>query len=82
MFWGVEFDRPMEVTIGNRAWIGSNVTVLPGVSIGEGAVCCANCVVTKDVSPYSIVAGIPAKKIGERTRDLRYVFNGKAYNEY
>lgn len=64
------------IHIGNRAWLGSNVTVLDNVSIGEGAVVCSGAVVTKDVEPYAIVAGIPAKKIGERSRDLRYDFDG------
>lgn len=67
----------MLVEIGKRAWLGSGVIVLPGVSIGEGAVCCAGCVVTKDVDPYAVVAGIPAKKIGERPKDLTYTFNNK-----
>lgn len=64
------------IHIGNRAWLGSNVTVLDNVSIGEGAVVCSGAVVTKDVEPYAIVAGIPAKKIGERSKDLRYDFDG------
>lgn len=64
------------IHIGNRAWLGSNVTVLDNVSIGEGAVVCSGAVVTKDVEPYAIVAGIPAKKIGERSKDLRYEFTG------
>lgn len=71
-------ERKMSVEIGDRAWLGSNVVVLPGVSIGEGAVCCAGCVVTKDVEPYAVVAGIPARKVGERPRVLTYEFNGKA----
>lgn len=60
------------VRIGDRAWIGPRVTILHSVTIGEGAVVAAGAVVTKDVEPYTIVAGIPAKKIGERSRDLRY----------
>lgn len=64
------------IHIGNRVWLGSNVTVLDNVSIGEGAVVCSGAVVTKDVEPYAIVAGIPAKKIGERSRDLIYDFDG------
>lgn len=64
------------IHIGNRAWLGSNVTVLDNVSIGEGAVVCSGAVVTKDVEPYAIVAGIPAKKIGERSKELRYEFTG------
>ena len=62
------------VTIGDRVWIGSNAIILTGVNIGEGAVICAGCVVTKDVEPYAVVAGIPAKKVNERPRDLRYEF--------
>ena len=71
-----------KVNIGDRTWIGCNVIILPGVNIGEGAVCCAGCVVTKDVEPYTVVAGIPAKKVNERPRDLRYEFTGKAVRLY
>ena len=71
-------DNTKPIIIGNRVWLGSNVTVLSGVNIGEGAVCCAGCVVTKDVEPYAVVAGIPAKKVNERPRDLRYEFKGRA----
>ena len=67
-----------KVVIGDRVWIGCGVIVLPGVTIGEGAVCCAGSVVNKDVSPYSVVAGIPAKKVNERPHDLLYKFDGKA----
>lgn len=68
--WGVK--------IADRVWIGSNVIVLPRVSIGEGAVLCAGFVVTKDVEPYCVVAGIPAKKVNERPRNLLYEFDGKS----
>ena len=71
-----------KVTIDDRAWIGCNVIVLPGVHIGEGAVCCAGCVVTKDVEPYAVVAGIPAKKVNERPRVLRYNFDGMSCRLY
>lgn len=71
-----------KITIGNRAWIGSNAIILPGVTIGEGSVCCAGCVVTKDVEPYSVVAGIPARKVNERPKDLRYDNNGKTCRLY
>lgn len=70
------------ITIGNRVWLGSNAIILTGVNIGEGAVVCAGCVVTKDVEPYAVVAGIPARKVNERPRDLRYVFNGKSVRLY
>lgn len=69
-------DKKMNVKIEDRVWLGSNVIVLPGVTIGTGAVCCAGCVVTKDVPPYAVVAGIPAKKVGERPQILKYEFNG------
>lgn len=60
------------VVIGDRAWLSFRSTILPGVTIGEGAVVAAGAVVTKDVPPFTIVAGIPAKAIGTRNRDLRY----------
>jgi maltose O-acetyltransferase len=65
-------DRGGEVIVGNRAWIAYRATVLPGITIGEGAVVGAGAVVTKNVAPYAIMAGNPAKQVGERTRDLRY----------
>lgn len=67
-----------KVVIEDRVWLGANVIVLPGVTIGEGAVCCAGCVVTRDVEPYAVVAGIPAKKVNERPKDLKYEFNGES----
>lgn len=54
------------VRIGADVWLGANVVVLPGVSIGDGAVVGASAVVTKNVSPMVIVAGVPARQIGER----------------
>lgn len=49
------------VVVGNNVWIGDKATILPGVTIGEGAVVAANAVVTKDVPPYAVVGGCPAK---------------------
>jgi acetyltransferase-like isoleucine patch superfamily enzyme len=69
-------DETFRVKIGDRAWIGPNVTILPSVEIGEGAVVAAGSVVTKNVEPFTIVAGLPAKKIGDRNRDLKYIFDG------
>ena len=60
------------VVVGDHAWIASHAIVLPGVTIGEGAVVAAGAVVTRDVPPYAIVGGSPARFIGERNRDLRY----------
>lgn len=55
-----------ETTIGHDVWIGANVTILAGVTIGNGAVLGANSLITKDVEPYSIVSGNPAKHIRSR----------------
>lgn len=54
------------VTIANDVWIGCNCTILPGVTIGEGAIVAAGAVVSKDVEPFTIVGGVPAKKIRDR----------------
>ena len=55
--------EPRPVRIGNKVWIGSNATILPGVSVGEGAIIAAGAVVTKDVAPRSVVGGVPARLI-------------------
>jgi acetyltransferase-like isoleucine patch superfamily enzyme len=60
------------VVVGDRAWLSFRCTILPGVTVGEGAVVAAGAVVTKDVPPYAIVGGVPAKVIAERTRELHY----------
>jgi acetyltransferase-like isoleucine patch superfamily enzyme len=68
-----DFDVKAEkVIVGDYVWLSFRCVILPGVTIGEGAVVAACAVVTKDVEPYAIVAGIPAKQIGIRNRNLRY----------
>ena len=68
--------RFLPIRIDDYVWIGANATVLQNVHIGQGAVICAGAVVTKDVEPYSIVGGVPAKKIGERSHNIKYQCDG------
>lgn len=60
------------VTIGDHAWISARVIILPGVTIGEGAVIAAGAVVTQDVAPYTLMGGVPAKKLGDRPSPMSY----------
>jgi len=60
------------VTIEDNVWIGCHVVVLKGVTIGTGSLIAAGSVVTKDVPPYSIAGGIPAKVIGQANPDINY----------
>ncbi len=54
------------IFIGKHVWIGANSTILPGVHIGEGAIIGAGAVVTKDIPPYSVACGVPARVIKKR----------------
>lgn len=65
-----------KVVIGNRVWLSAGSIILPRVTIGEGAVVAAGSVVTKDLEPFGIYAGIPARKIGERNKNLTYNLEG------
>ena len=56
---------PSPVIIGKNVWIGSNATILPGITIGNNSVVAAGAVVTKDVPKNTVVAGVPAKVIKE-----------------
>ena len=61
---GFEEERP--VFVGNDVWLGDRVIILPGVHIGDGCIIGAGSVVTRDIPPYSVAAGIPAKVIKDR----------------
>jgi acetyltransferase-like isoleucine patch superfamily enzyme len=67
------------ITIEDYAWISFRATILPGVTVGRGAVVAAGAVVAKDVPPHKIVGGIPAKVIGERRADLSYQLGSAGY---
>lgn len=60
------------VRIEDNVFVFSNCLIMPGVTIGEGAVCLAGSVVTKNVDPYTVVGGNPAKFIKNRSRDIQY----------
>ena len=72
-----ETQEKKPVIIDKHAWIGSHTIILHSVHIGEGAVVAAGAVVTKDVPPFTLVAGIPAKPVAKRNNDLRYINPGK-----
>jgi acetyltransferase-like isoleucine patch superfamily enzyme len=59
-------------TIGDNVWIGTRAMILPGVTIGEGAVIGAGSIVTKDIAPWKIAVGNPAREIKDRNREIRY----------
>jgi len=72
--YGIERGTPVmdqpkqegDIMLGDDVWLGANVVVTAGVTIGEGAVVGAGAVVTRDLPPYSIAGGVPARVIGER----------------
>lgn len=59
-------ERPLPIQVGDDVWIGANATLLRGVVVGKGAIIGAHALVVRDVMPYEIVGGVPAKKIGSR----------------
>ncbi len=63
------FRNSRRVVIEDDVWIGANVIILPGVTIGKGSVLGAGCVISKDVEPYSIMVGNPARKVKSRKND-------------
>lgn len=80
MIWTMEHDpnsdehatRTGKVVIGHHVWIAARAQIMPGVTIGDGAVVAAGAIVTKDVPEKAIVAGVPAKVIGWRNNSLQY----------
>lgn len=69
-------DKGGKIVIEKRSWVGSRVTVLPNVKIGEGCVIASGAVVTRDCEKFMVFGGVPARKIGERNREIKYEFDG------
>lgn len=63
------WDNKGDTVIGNDVWIGYDAIIMPGVKIGDGAIIGTRAVVTKDIPPYTIVGGVPAKPIRKRFED-------------
>lgn len=68
--------RFLPIRIDDYVWIGNNAVIQQNITIGRGAVVCAGAVVTKDVPPFSVVAGVPARSIGQRQENLNYQCKG------
>ena len=68
---GKNYPSKGDTIIGNDVWIGHDVTIMPGVKIGDGTIIATKSVVTKDVEPYAVVGGNPAKLIKKRFSDKR-----------
>ena len=66
---GKAYPNKGDIILGNDVWIGYNATIMAGVTIGDGAIIATNSTVVKDVEPYSIVGGNPAKEIKKRFPD-------------
>lgn len=66
---GKTYPTKGDTVIGNDVWIGYNATIMPGVSVGDGAIISTNATVVKDVAPYTIVGGNPAREIKKRFSD-------------
>lgn len=75
--FGVHAENSAPVTIGAHAWICSDSTILPGVTVGEGAVLASRACLTKDAEAFGVYGGVPAKKIRGRNAALAYRLRGK-----
>jgi len=62
------------IVIGNDVWIGANVAILDGITIGDGSIIAANALITKDVPPYTLVGGVPAKELKKRFSEDQIAF--------
>lgn len=76
-FFSVLSENRQPVVIEKHSWVCSDSTILPGVHIGEGAVVATRAVVTHDLEPFSVNVGVPARKISQRNKELKYKLNGK-----
>lgn len=76
-------EKKFSVVIGNDVWICSGAKIIAGVTIGDGAVIAANATVTKDVLPYSVVGGTPAKEIKKRFTEeqINFLLDFKWYDK-
>lgn len=75
----IDSENKYTIRIGNDVWIGNDVSIMDGVKIGDGAIIATGSVVTKDVDPYSIVGGVPAKLIRMRfsEKEIEFLLNFK-----
>lgn len=78
-----KFKEYKRTSIGNDVWIGGNVTIMQGVKIGDGSIVASGAVVTKDIPPYSIVGGVPAKFINSRfsKEEIEFLLNFKWWDK-
>jgi len=76
------FEEYKKIYIGNDVWLGANVIIVDGINIGDGAMVAAGAIVTKDVPPYAIVGGIPAKILKYRFEDeeIKFLLKEKWWN--
>lgn len=82
-FKWIDEERKISIIIGNDVWIGANVIIMGGVTIGEGAIIATGAVVTKDIEPYGIYGGVPAKIIRYRfnSDEIKYLLNLKWWDK-
>jgi len=81
--FAIDERKKYSIEIGNDVWIGANVTIIDGVTIGDGAIIGAGSLVLKDVDPYSIVVGAPAKEVRKRfeKEEIEYLLKLKWWNK-